>query len=86
MHPGYCRAARGNDQTGRSTTKSIQTSEESNHSFEASGATPGGCACAHRLEQGKKLRKAGPLTENAAKASKRVPSLPSRLGGYCRVP
>jgi hypothetical protein len=29
-----------------------------------------------------KPRKAGPLTENAAKASKRVPSLPSRLGGY----
>jgi hypothetical protein len=33
-----------------------------------------------------KPRKAGPLTENAAKASKRVPTLPSRLGGYCRVP
>jgi hypothetical protein len=29
----------------------IKTSEESNHSFEASGATPGGCAHAHPPEQ-----------------------------------
>jgi hypothetical protein len=53
--------------------KSIKTSEESNHSFEASGATPGGGGGA-------------PLTKHAAKASKRVPTLPSRLEGYCRVP
>jgi hypothetical protein len=33
--------------------KSIKTSEESNHSFEASGATPGGCARAHPPEQSK---------------------------------
>jgi hypothetical protein len=38
------------------------------------------------LRTRQKPRKAGPLTENAAKASKRVPTLPSRLGGYCRVP
>jgi hypothetical protein len=31
--------------------KGIKTLEESNHSFEASGATPGGCAHAHPLEQ-----------------------------------
>jgi hypothetical protein len=40
-----------------------------------------------RTHQNKaKPRKVGPLTENAAKASKRVPTLPSRLGGYYRVP
>jgi hypothetical protein len=78
--------------------KSIKTSEESNHSSEASGATPGGGGGGGpppknktprepRTHQNKaKPRKAGPLTENAAKASKRVPTLPSRLGGYCRVP
>jgi hypothetical protein len=33
--------------------KSIKTSEESNHSSEASGATPGGCARAHPPEQSK---------------------------------
>jgi hypothetical protein len=31
--------------------KSIKTSEESNHSFEASGATPCGCARAHPPKQ-----------------------------------
>jgi hypothetical protein len=31
--------------------KGIKTSEESNHSSEASGATPGGCARAHPPEQ-----------------------------------
>jgi hypothetical protein len=31
--------------------KSTKTSEESNHSSEASGATPGGCALAHPPEQ-----------------------------------
>ena len=31
--------------------KSIKTSEESNHSSEASGATPGGCARANQPEQ-----------------------------------
>jgi hypothetical protein len=31
--------------------KSIKTSEESNHSSEASGATPGGCARVHPPEQ-----------------------------------
>jgi hypothetical protein len=51
MHPGYGQTARGNDQTGQGITKSIKTSEESNHSSEASGATPGGCARAHPPEQ-----------------------------------
>jgi hypothetical protein len=31
--------------------KGIKTSKESNHSSEASGATPGGCARVHPLEQ-----------------------------------
>jgi hypothetical protein len=31
--------------------KGTKTSEESNHSSEASEATPGGCARAHPLEQ-----------------------------------
>jgi hypothetical protein len=51
MHPGYGQIAGGNNQTGRSITKGIKTSEESNHSSEASGATPGGCARAHPPEQ-----------------------------------
>jgi hypothetical protein len=51
MHPGYGQAAWGNDQAGQGTTKSIKTSEESNHSSDASGATPGGCARAHPPEQ-----------------------------------
>jgi hypothetical protein len=33
--------------------KSVKTSEESNHSSEASGATPGGCARANPPEQSK---------------------------------
>jgi hypothetical protein len=33
--------------------KSIQTSEDSNHSSEASGATPGRCARVHPPEQSK---------------------------------
>jgi hypothetical protein len=51
MHPGYGQAAWGNNKAGRGITKSIKTSEESNHSSEASGATPGGCARAHPTEQ-----------------------------------
>jgi hypothetical protein len=43
MHPGYNQVACGNNQTGRGITKGIKTSEESNHSSEASGANP---ACA----------------------------------------
>jgi hypothetical protein len=37
MHPCYDQAAGGSDKAGRSITKSIKTSEESNHSSEASG-------------------------------------------------
>jgi hypothetical protein len=51
MHPGYDQIARGNNQTGRGVTKGTKTSEESNHSSEASGATPGGCARTHPPEQ-----------------------------------
>jgi hypothetical protein len=47
MHPGCGQAARGNNQADRGITTRIKTSEESNHSSEASGATPGGCARAH---------------------------------------
>jgi hypothetical protein len=51
MHPDYDQIARGNNQTGQGITKGVKTSEESNHSSEASGATPGGCARAHPPEQ-----------------------------------
>jgi hypothetical protein len=51
MHPGYHQIARGNNQTDQGIVKGIKTSEESNHSSEASGATPGGCARAHPSEQ-----------------------------------
>jgi uncharacterized protein (DUF2249 family) len=50
MHPGYDQFAWENNQTGQSITKRAKTSKESNHSSEASGATPGGCARAHPLE------------------------------------
>jgi hypothetical protein len=51
MHPDYNQVARGNNQTGRGIMTGIKTSEESNHSSEASGATPSGCARAHPPEQ-----------------------------------
>jgi hypothetical protein len=51
MHPGCGQAARGNNKADRGITRRIKTSEESNHSFEASGATPDGCARAHLSEQ-----------------------------------
>jgi hypothetical protein len=85
MHPGYGQTARGNNQAGRGVTKGIKTSEESNHSSEASGATPGGGGGA---PPGTKCNRERPVPsqKSAAKASKRVPTLPLRLGGYCRVP
>ena len=49
------------------------------------GLHPAG-ALARTHQNKAKPRKAGPLIENVAKASKRVPTLPSRLRGYCRVP
>ena len=51
MHPGYNQVALGNNQAGRDITKGVKTSEESNHSSEASGATPGRCARAYPPEQ-----------------------------------
>jgi hypothetical protein len=51
MHPGYNQVALGNNQTDRGITKGIKTLEESNHSSEASVATPDGCARAHPPEQ-----------------------------------
>jgi hypothetical protein len=44
----------------------------------------GALARTHRNET--QPRKAGPLAKNATKASKRVSTLPSRLGGYCWGP
>jgi hypothetical protein len=66
--------------------KGIKTSEESNHSSEASGAytrrvrsrTPTGTKC--------NRERPVPSQKKCGKASKRVPTLPLRLGGYCRVP
>jgi hypothetical protein len=51
MHPGYNQVAWGNNQDVQGITKGIKTSEESNHSSEASGATPGGGARPHPPEQ-----------------------------------
>jgi hypothetical protein len=51
MHLGYHQITRGNNQTDQGITKGVKPSEESNHSSEASGATPGGCARAHPPEQ-----------------------------------
>jgi hypothetical protein len=85
MHPGYGRAARANNQAGRGIMKSIKTSEESNHSSEASGATPGRCARAHPPEQNITEKGRSPH-KKCGKASKRVRTLPSRLRGYYRVP
>jgi hypothetical protein len=49
MHPGCDQAARGNNKADRGITKRIKTSEESNHSSKASGATPDGAlARTHR--------------------------------------
>jgi hypothetical protein len=75
MHPGYDQAAWGNNKAVRGITKSIKTLEESNHSSEASGATPGGCARAHPPEQsitekGRSLRK---KVRQSLKASTNTP-------------
>jgi hypothetical protein len=51
MNPDYHQIACGNNQTGQGITKGIKTSEESNHSPKASGATPSGCARAYPPEQ-----------------------------------
>jgi hypothetical protein len=51
VHPSCGQAALGNNKADRGITKRIKTSEESNHSSEASGATPDGCAHAHPSEQ-----------------------------------
>jgi hypothetical protein len=45
--------------------KGIKTSKESNHSSEASGATPGGCARAHPPEQNV-TEKGRPLAKKGA--------------------
>jgi hypothetical protein len=51
MDPVCGQAARGNNKAERGITRKIKTSEESNHSSEASGATPDGCARADPSEQ-----------------------------------
>jgi hypothetical protein len=71
-------ALQGNNQTSRSIARGIKTSEESNHSSEASGATPAGTK--------RNRERLVPLQKSATKASKRVLTLPSRLRGYCRGP
>jgi hypothetical protein len=86
MHPGYVQFAWANNQTNRSITKRTKTSKESNHSSEASGATPGGCARAHPPEWNATEKGRSSCKKSATKASKRVLTLPSSLGGYCRGP
>jgi hypothetical protein len=79
-HAPGLRPGRMREQQGRPRhhiTRRIKTSEESNHSSEASGATPIGTK--YNQERLVPLQKSG-------RTSKQVPTLPSRLGGYCRVP
>jgi hypothetical protein len=71
--------------TDRGITKRIKTSEESNDFSEASGATPDGCVRAHPSERNMTEKGRSPC-KNFGITSKRVPTLPSRLGGYCRGP
>jgi hypothetical protein len=75
VHPGCGQAARGNNKADRGITKRIKTSEESNHSSEASGATPGGCARAHPPEQSITNEGWSPC-QKSDRTSKRVPTLP----------
>jgi hypothetical protein len=85
VHTGYGQAASGNNKADRGIAKRIKTSEESNHSSKASGATPGGCARAHPPEQNITKKSRSPC-KKSGRTSKRVPTLPSRLRGYCRGP
>jgi hypothetical protein len=85
VHPGYGQAAGGNNKADLGIAKRIKTLEESNHSSEASGATPNGCARVHPSEPNITEKGRYPC-KKSSKASKRVPILPSRLGGYYRVP
>jgi hypothetical protein len=85
VHRGCGQAARGNNKADQGITKRIKTSEESNHSSKASGATPGGCAHAHPSEQTTTEKGRSPC-KKSGRTSKRVPTLPSRLGAYCRGP
>jgi hypothetical protein len=47
--------------------KGTKTSEESNHSSKASGATPGGCARAHPPEQNVTKKGRSPCKKSAIK-------------------
>jgi hypothetical protein len=85
MHPGYGQAALENNKADRGITRRTKTSEESNHSSEASVATPDGCARAHPSKQNITEKGWSPC-KKSGRTSKRVPTLPLRLGGYCRVP
>jgi hypothetical protein len=85
VHSGCGQAARGNNKADRGITKRIKTSEKSTHSSEASGATPGGCARAHPPEPNITEKGWSPCPKSG-RTSKRVPTLPSRLEGYCRGP
>jgi hypothetical protein len=67
MHPGHNQVARGNIQTAKASRKSIKTSEESNHSSEALGATPGECARAHPPEQKCKRERPVPSQKSVTK-------------------
>jgi hypothetical protein len=86
VHPGYGQLAGGNDQTSRSIAQGIKTSEESNHSFEASGGYTRWVRSRAPTRTKRNRERLVPLQKSATKASKRVLTLPSRLGGYYRGP
>jgi hypothetical protein len=60
--------------------------ERVNHSFEALGATPDGCACSHPSEVSlPSLHGYTMYLYKGARTPKKVATLPWRLEGYCRV-
>jgi hypothetical protein len=85
MHPGRNQVARGNNQADRGLRKALRPQRSQTTPPRPRGLHPvGALECTHRNKI--QPRKVGPLTKKCGKASKRVPSFPLRLGGYCRVP
>jgi hypothetical protein len=53
--------------------KGIKTLKESNYSSEASGATPGGCACAHPPKRNATEKGRSPCKKSATKPPSEYP-------------
>jgi hypothetical protein len=75
----------GTTKPAEPSRKALRPRRSQNTPPRPQGLHPAGApACTHRNKM--QPRKASPLAKSATKASKRVPTLPSRLGGYCRGP